>query len=373
MIDTEVIAETSGFLALAPEWRKLLHASSNNRFFLTWEWMYTWWLHLAGKRKLHIITVRKDGLLIAIAPLALCPPRISRLMPFRVLEFLASGGVGSDYLSFIIRTGYEEDAQRQLAASLAGSRRMLELVRIEKASHTMQDMATQFHKTGWRFSRQTTNYCPFARLSGHSWESYLGSLKPSHQKYYARKTRKLQRDFSVELNEVSTEVQRQEAMELFVRLHLESWAERGGSTALHKQELIDFHQALSGICLERGWLGLYTLKLDGVSAASIYLIKYGNVVHYYQMALHSDYSKYSIGLIILGESIRKAIEAGAVEYDFLHDNEAYKFLWAREQRELVRLELYPPQVLGRVYRRLMLTNYGAKRLVRNLNSLLQRH
>ena len=370
-LNTQIITETEGFRALREEWTDLLHSNSDSRIFVSWEWMYTWWLHLAGKRKLHIITVRQDDLLIAIAPLVLCPAQIRRLIAFPVLEFLGSGHVGSDYLSFLIRKGYEPQAQRELADSLTGSRRMLELVRISSTSPTMASMKTCFQSTGWQLASRTTNCSPYVKLSGLTWESYLDSLSPSHVKYFKRKVRKLNRDFSVEFEKCRSEQQRQQDMSMFVRLHLASWAKRGGSTALHQQKLVDFHQAFSSICLERGWLGLYTLKLNGTPAASIYLFKYGNVVSYYQMALNTDFSKYSVGLIILGESIRKAIEAGAEEFDLLHGNEAYKYRWAHDQRELVRFELYPPRVKGKVYHGFMLANSGAKRLIRNVNTFLQ--
>jgi len=237
----------------------------------------------------------------------------------------------------------------------------------------MTGMKEHFQQAGWRLASRTTNYSPYVLLTGHTWESYLSSLDPSHVKYFKRKNRKLNKDFNVEFKEVTTEAERQEAMDVFVRLHLDSWAERGGSTALHKQKLVDFHQAFSRICLNQGWLGLYTLKLDDTPAASIYLFKFGNVVSYYQMALNTEFSRYSVGLIILGEAIRRAINDGANEFDFLHDNEAYKYRWAHDQRELVRFELYPPQVKGKVYHSFMLANSGAKRLIRNLNSFLQTH
>jgi hypothetical protein len=48
----------------------------------------------------------------------------------------------------------------------------------------------------------------------------------------------------------------------------------------------------------------------------------------------------------MGLAIQKAIEEGVGEYDFLHGNEAYKSHWAKESRDLVRLNLYPPGVRG---------------------------
>ena len=66
----------------------------------------------------------------------------------------------------------------------------------------------------------------------------------------------------------------------------------------------------------------------------------------------------------MGLAIKSAIEEGVQDYDLLHGDERYKFLWARDERELVRLELYPPRVRGAFYRRAMELRYYIKRMVR---------
>jgi len=365
MITTQIVSDAASFSELRSEWRDLLEACPSDCIFLSWEWLYTWWLHLPGERKIHIITVRQGGLLIGLAPLALRPAVMRRLMPWRVLEFLASGSVGSDYLGFLIRPGHEETAVREITACLDRSSRMLELVRIEKSSVQMAEISRQLQASGWRSSGMTTNYCPYSILSGHTWESYLDSLHANHRANVGKMLRRLHKDFDVSLQVAATESERQWAMDVFIRLHLRRWSEKGGSTALNRQELIDFHQAFSKISLEQGWLRLYTLSLDGVPVCSLYVFKYGDAHYHYQSAFDPEYRKYSLGTIIVALAIKAAIDDGAVEFDFLHDNETYKYLWARQERELIRLELYPPRSMGSVYQYAAAMKHGIKRLVHN--------
>ncbi len=362
-VSTQIISDAAGFRELRSEWDALLQVCPSDCIFLTWEWLYTWWLHLPGKRKIHIIVVRQDGLLIALAPLALRPASIRRLMPWRVLEFLASGSVGSDYLSFLIRPGHEQIAVHEISRSLTQSGRMLELVRIEKSSVPMAELSRQLQESGWKSVGLTTNYCPYSILSGHTWESYLDSLHANHRINLGKMLRRLHKDFDVTLQVAATESERQWAMDVFVRLHLRRWSGKGGSTALNRQELIDFHRAFSGISLEQGWLKLYTLLLDGAPVSSLYVFKYRNVYHHYQSAFDPDYHKYSLGTVIIALAIKDAIEDGALEFDFLHDNETYKYLWARQERELIRLELYPPKTMGGVYRHSATLKHWIKRQV----------
>lgn len=362
-ISTKVISDAASFRELRSEWDDLLQASPSDCIFLSWEWLYTWWLHLPGKRELHIIVVRLEGLLIAIAPLVLRPPSFKRLMPWRVLEFLACGSVGSDYLSFLIRPGHEQIAVREISRSVTQSGYMLELVRIEKSSASMADMSRQLQGAGWKSVGLTTNYCPYSILAGHTWESYLDSLHSKHRVNLGKKLRRLHKDFDVSLHVAATESERQWAMDVFIRLHLLRWSEKGGSSALNRKELIDFHRAFSESSLEQGWLRLFTLLLDDVPAASLYVFKYRDAYYHYQSAFDPDYGKYSLGTVIVALAIKTAIEDGALEFDFLHDNETYKYLWARQERELIRLELYPPRSMGEVYRHTGAIKHWIKRQV----------
>src|SRR5262249_7982458 len=92
------ITDRGTFMTLREEWRELLAASGADCIFLTWEWLYAWWNHLAAGRQLRLITVRAEGRLVGLLPLSVSPPHWRRLIPFRRCEFLGAGSVGSDYL-----------------------------------------------------------------------------------------------------------------------------------------------------------------------------------------------------------------------------------------------------------------------------------
>src|SRR5438128_5647804 len=99
----ETIENPAGFEKLRNEWSELLEASDSDCLFLTWEWLYTWWKHLAGDRQLAILAVRRGGRLDALAPFCRRAESLWHRRPLPVLEFLGNGCVGSDYLDFIVR------------------------------------------------------------------------------------------------------------------------------------------------------------------------------------------------------------------------------------------------------------------------------
>ncbi|MBI2359841.1 MAG: GNAT family N-acetyltransferase [Deltaproteobacteria bacterium] len=362
----EVIEDTAGFERLREEWNELLQASRSPCFFLTWEWLYTWWKHLAEGRKLLILAARSGRELVAIAPLCIRPPMPGRLFPFRLLEFLGTGAVGSDYLDFIIRRGREEEALLDLSKYLADGKLVLELAQLKKGSSFAANVAQQLSRRDWSLSQLETDVCPFIPLSGLSWEDYVASLSPAHRYNFKRRLKNLTKRFEVRFEQARTEAECGEALGVLIALHERRWRSRGRRGAFHTPQLLSFHEEVSRRALERGWLRLFVLRLDGKPVASVYDFRYGHTFYFYQSGFDPSYEKESVGLVAMGLTIRTAIEEGAEEYDLLHGDESYKLQWACDRRELSRLELYPPSTRGLFYSQVMTWGRASRRAARRL-------
>jgi len=365
----ERIEDAAGFEKLGGEWNELLAASDSGGLFLTWEWLYTWWKHFGDGRRLCLVTVRRDGRLEAIAPLALRPPQVTRLLPFRAVEFLGTGNVGSDYLDVIVRRGSEETAVAALADHLARERLMLDLSQLRRGSCVATRLAEHLVGRGWTASEAATDVCPFVHLAGHSWQSYLETLGSEHRYNLRRRLRKANERSKVRLEQAVSDEQRREALAVLVELHNRRWRERGGSTALHTPALQAFHEELSLVALERGWLRLFVLRFDTTPVAAIYGFKYDRVAYFYQAGFDLAYAKQSVGLITLGLFIKSVLEEGVEECDLLHGDEGYKSHWTPQWRELARLELYPPAARGLFYRRAVGFSRAARRTARRVLQL----
>ena len=345
------------------EWDELLQASASNCIFLTWEWLYTWWKHLAGDKALYIITARSGRELVAIAPFAL--RRQAGPLPVRSLEFLGAGSVGSDYLDVIVRRGKEREAARALAEYLTREGLVLEMTRVRQNSPAAE-LAAELKREGWSFSETRTDLCPFINLSGHSWESYLATLGPEHRYNFRRRLRNAAKRFDLRFEQACSVSQRRNALAALVALHHLRWRARGGSVGFHTPALLAFHEELSQRALDRDWLRLFVLSLDGEPAASVYGFRYHQAFYFYQAGFDPRFSKHSVGLVAMGLAIKSAIEEGADEYDLLHGDEPYKFHWTKEARELVRLEVYPPGVGAWLYQRARGMGRAASRMARRL-------
>jgi CelD/BcsL family acetyltransferase involved in cellulose biosynthesis len=346
-VTTAIMDDPAWFAQSRDEWNDLLRHSSADGPFLTWEWLWTWWRHLAGPRRLAVLAVWSGDELIAAAPLCVRParPLRGRLLP--VLEFLASGTVGSDYLDLIVRRGCEAGALPLLAAEAAKAAAGLRFERVRPGESQAAQVTEVLAANGWRVTNAAAPVCPYIPLQDHSWESYLEGLGAEQRYNFRRKLRRIEKDFRVDWDEVQTPGESSRAVDLLVRFHQARWRERGD--ALHQPALVAFHKDFAALALQRGWLRLYLLRLNGQPAAALYGFLYRRIFYFYQSGFDAAFARYSVGLVTMGLAIRRAIEEGALEYDLLHGEEDYKAHWTSHRRRLETWELGPPGIPGTIY------------------------
>lgn len=353
----EVIDDERGFAALCPEWTQLLTSSRADCLFLTWEWLHTWWSHLGEGRSLFIVTVRHGGKLIALAPLT-----ISRVWP-RTCEFLGIGSVGSDYLDVIVDSGYEGTAVDVLGEFLVDCGFSLRLPSVKPDSVVASALGGNLSAGGWQFRKVAMQVCPYIALPS-TWDAYLGALGPNHRYNFKRRLRNLEKNHAVRFERAESEEECTAALQDVIRLHLKRWSARGGSDGFHQERLLAFHREFSLIAREMGWLRLRLMTIDGHPAGAFYGFRYRDEYLFYQSGFDESFLRHSVGLVMLGLTIKEAIEEGAAEYDFLHGDESYKFLWATEVRPLFRMEFYPPGVFGSMHRNSVAAIAATKKIVR---------
>ena len=355
------IQDLSGFAALRRHWDGLLAASGANNPFLTFEWLNAWWANLGGNARLQTIAVWSDNELIAIAPL------MSTRSPgwFTRLEFLGSGHAGSDYLDLIVRRGRESEALDSLGDFIASKRQTLRLEHVPETSLAAH-VARRLQDCGWTTSIVANGICPVIDLGGHTWESYLAARGRAHRANVRRRLRALG-DMSLE--RVTTDAQRDEALSALFAFHEWRFSAQGGSTAFLTPALRAFHQDATRQALERGWLRMYVLRLNGVPAAVMYGFAYNGQFYFYQHGFDERYRNQSIGLVLMALTIRAAFDEGLHTFDMLWGAEPYKWLWATGERKLNQIRAFPAHVGGWLHHGVVAARRRLAPLTRRLLSL----
>jgi len=345
----DIVESAAAFVMLRDEWNELLSRSRSDCLFLTWEWLHTWWKYLGQNTRLHIITVRAGGRLMAIAPLTLTRAGVG-VLGVPMLEFAGTGIIGSDYLDFIVSEESEAVLIDVLASFIAQQGQSVRLHRVSKESAVAHAVCRRLVDHGWQCLEVPTDVSPFIDLSGQSWEDYLSARRHKHRSNFRRSWRNLNKRFAVRVQWADSESARRIGLHHVVDLHVRRWSGRASSNAFDSTTVLDFHDEVSRLADACGWLRLLTLTLDDKPACAFYGFRYGPRFYFYQSGFDPMFYDYSVGLVTVGLTIQEAIREGASEYDFLHGNETYKSRWATQVRQLVRLELYPPGRIGFIHR-----------------------
>ena len=353
-----VITSVDAFRRVREEWTDLLDASGSWNPFLTWEWMWAWWTHLRDNASLQIVTVRANGQLIAIAPLMSVRRGLS--LPAR-LEFIGTGAAGADYLDLIVRQGHDTAALAALSGYFDEQQWSLHLDHLPP-----NPMAASLTLTDWTAIEGSPDVCPYIDLAGLTWDAYLASLGSSHRANFRRRLRALEADFTLDFSPVTSQADRRRITEALFLFHDQRWTDCGGSTAFSTTPLRAFHQDLTRSALDSGWLRMYALSLNGTLAAAMYGFARDGKFYFYQHGFDVAYSRNSVGLVLMGLTIRAAIGEQMREFDMLYGHEPYKKLWAARQRPLGRLMLFPPRLAGRWLQRRAETRLAVRALAHRL-------
>jgi CelD/BcsL family acetyltransferase involved in cellulose biosynthesis len=361
----KLIGTAEEFYKLRDEWNALLDSSASTCVFLTHEWLSTWWKYLSEGRKLSILSARDDGKLIGILPLAIRAPQYARMMP-HVAEFIGSGVIGSDYLDAIIERGSESEVLPAFAEELRRWGLMIQLSQLRRQNCVVAGLPQLLRQDQWMALETRINVCPFIDLTNHTWETFLTTLGSSQRYNYNRRLRALQKTFDVRLDTIRFPSDADRGLDAVIALHHKRWGSVGASEAFQTPAVVAFHREFVQLAAIRGWLRLLILSLNNAPVAALYGLRYGPTFYFYQSGFDPAYSKQSVGLVMMGLAIKSAIEEGSAEYDLLHGDEEYKFHWAREERELARLEVYPPHARARIYRHAIDFNRAARRMARRM-------
>jgi CelD/BcsL family acetyltransferase involved in cellulose biosynthesis len=361
-VTIELIDNVDRFEAIRAEWNELLASSASESPFLTWEWLYSWWIHLAAGRRLAIVAVRDAKGLIAIAPLCASRGRMPLMWRY---ELMGSGSAGSDYLDAIVRRGYEMKALDGLADFVQWKDIAIQLVRLPQHS-ALAKLAFPLAGNGWSVRAAGDGYCPFIRLSGHSWDSFLSTISPAHRATTRRRLRLLDRNFTTRFAPVTDDAMRQEALARLFEFHRVRFGEKG--TAFNTATLCNFHRDATKRLRNAGILRLFTLHLNDDLAGVMYGMSFKNRFFFFQHGYDARFQAHGIGRAVLDLSIRSAIEEGLAEFDLLYGGEAYKSAWTDERRPLERLELFPADFRGRTHRRVVETERALRTFARHVIS-----
>jgi CelD/BcsL family acetyltransferase involved in cellulose biosynthesis len=295
---------------LREDWTRLAAESGN--VFATWEWNDLWWRHYGGERQLRVaVSTQEDGRIDSVVPLFVWARR-----PLRIVRLIGHGH--GDRLGPICANDAQSE-QRALRRAL------------DAHPHDLFVGDWVAGDRDWagvlqgRVVRQT-GY-PILRFPHGSWTEFLAGQSQRLRKSARNSRNRLERDHQVSYR-FADSASLEADLDTAFRLHRIRFRAHPGCLFCGDHE--PFQREFASLALERGWLRLFLMELDGTPAAFEYGFMFGDAYFAYQGGRDPAWDKHSIGFVLELESIRRSVEQGATEYRFLGGEEGYKYRFATE-------------------------------------------
>jgi CelD/BcsL family acetyltransferase involved in cellulose biosynthesis len=291
--------------AVRDEWFALAEAGGN--VFSTWEWASTWWRPRGHDRLLLLHACRgAGGRLAAILPLYLASAR-----SVRVARFIGHGP--ADELGPVCAPADRRAATRALGEAAVRTRLGVLFAELLPGPYPWRA------ELGGKVVRREAS--PTLSLDG--WEQYLAGRSANFRQQVRARERRLARDHALAFRLADDPSRLDNDLGLLFRLHAARWG--APSPFLRWRQ---FHAEFARVALERGWLRLWFLELDGRPAAAWYGFRFGRVESYYQAGRDLARNDASVGFVLLAHTIREAASDGMREYRFLRGGEPFKSRFA---------------------------------------------
>jgi len=343
-----VLRDEEQLQLLLPEWGDLFSRSGCTNVFLSAEWMHEWWVHYAKGRSPFLIALRNSAQrLVAIAPFCLGPAH-PKLHAFRELRFFASWGVSSDHLDLLIEHDLEASAARQTAGILLEHRHewdVLILDDYDSDSKTMIEFRLGLRLAGLRERVMDRKICPYIPLP-ESFDTLLAGLNSNWRRNFRHGLRMLEVAAPFHLWTLTDPTSIQQRFREAMNLHHSRFSVRREESRFLDEAQQAFHAGVIPRLAARGWVRLYLLEVGDHVVAAYYGYSMSDRFLAFQSGIDPSWSRFSVGLIIVGLAIRESIRDGHVEFDFLRGSERYKFHWTKRTRETLNSRFFNSGLAG---------------------------
>jgi CelD/BcsL family acetyltransferase involved in cellulose biosynthesis len=326
---TEICRTPEEFDKLHEEWDRLFQANGLS-VFQSYEWQRTWWKYFGESNPhavLHIVVVRSEREIIAVAPLF-----IEKISVFGVISVRRLGFIGreiSDYLDFLFLAGEEHDAIGLVVDHLLSESVQFDVAAFEDItdrSKTAVLLANALQERGVQARAFVNEQCPRTKLL-RTWDDTLASFQIDHRREIKRRRRNIEKAFRTEFEVAGNPSTISKDINEFMFMHQQRWTSSGQRGALSTATLQSFHRDVGSQCAQRGWVFLGFLRIDGKRFAASYGFKFRNELAIYLPGMLDDGTvrRYSPGRVLTSYCMEYAVTEGLDAFDFMRGTEQYKY------------------------------------------------
>jgi CelD/BcsL family acetyltransferase involved in cellulose biosynthesis len=323
------VLSADAFEELACEWDALLGDSYDNRLFLTPRWQRIWWRHFGDGDCAVLARWNDDGSLAAVLPLHVTTDTGARVLSlvgdFNVFDYMDAAAMRRSADELLVELWcealrvlhFDTIALRHVPASSP----LVPALRRAAAAHGLSVIV------------EADEVCPVALLCS-TWDGYLQMLSKKQRHEIRRKLRRASENTTVEWRTTEFADTLDADLDAFFALHERSTGEKA---AFLTPRMRGFFRDVAREYLRSGELRLSTLELGGVPAASSFGFMYRDRYLLYNSGFEPSLAERSPGNAAVAHAMQGAIAEGAVAFDFLSGDEAYKYAFGAQNTFTARV------------------------------------
>ena len=316
-LETALVTRAGDLVRLLPEWWALWTRAERATPFQSPAWLLPWW-QVFHPGELMTVAVRRDGLLVGLAPFYLEHGRYGRrLLPL---------GIGiTDYLDVLIDGAPAVAVGDAIGRAYAAERARWDLWSFEEISPDAVARSLSFG--GLPSEEQGQSACPVLALpsTAAEWDGSRGGRR------WRRAWSRVLRHDRVRIVEGDS-LSGAALLEAVIDLHGRRWNANGEAGVLAHPDVRLFHRTAVPRLLASDLARLFGLEVEGRIVAAYYGLAHRGAAYGYLNGFDPDFSFESPGTALIGHAIRDAVTTGCTRFHFLRGQEAYKYAWGAADR-----------------------------------------
>jgi CelD/BcsL family acetyltransferase involved in cellulose biosynthesis len=326
-----VTVETyAGIAAVSEEWDELADRAGASPF-LRPGWFGAWW-RAFGRGSLETVAVRAAGKLAAVMPVVRRGPMFHSPTNWHTPMF---GAVGEN-----------QESVAELVSSLISRRSSwLDLSFIDSTNPLITAMPRAATSVRGRLISRTVLRSPYLAISG-AWDDFEQTLPRKLVAESTRRHKQLAKRGTVEFQFTDGTERLDELLTEGFAIEGSGWKEDAGTAITSRPETERFYREVARWAAARGSLLISFLRLDGKSVAFDLSLLDENSIYDLKGGFDPAYRRFGPGMLLMRETFVRAFDQGFSSFEFLGDTDPYKLAWTDRLRERVRLQAFPPHLVG---------------------------
>ncbi|WP_190082157.1 GNAT family N-acetyltransferase [Streptomyces longisporoflavus] len=317
-LTTELCTEEAEFAGLAEAWARLHRRCRTATPFQSHAWLHSWWLSYGTRGRLRVVLVRRDGELVAAAPLMRVRLPLPALVPL--------GGAISDFTDVLLDDAFADQAADALAEGLSRLARgaLIDFREVRSGA------AVERIYERWRGPRLRLADSLCLELPAASMEELLGRLPAPRAQRARAKIRKLDA-LGVQRRVVGHD-EVDASVRTLLHLHQLQWQGRK-VTSEHLRPRFSEHLIRSvGLMVRSGDAVVTEFRLDDAVVAADLTLLSPHLVGGYLYGAHPRLRerKVDVATMLLNSCAEHAEGDRSRVLSLLRGNEPYKHHWRPE-------------------------------------------